>query len=147
MRRPWLFLIVICACSREDTASSSAPATGERVEQVEEQVEQVESQPEQVVAESRFFMAEGAPDPQACKVAADCLGNTIPDRNNPCCQDPRTLEPYTRAYWAWIGTWRRDHCDEVTCPPPPAPSLPPDCAFEVDCVEGVCVDSCPPRRR
>lgn len=98
---------------------------------------------ESLPAKDGFFMAKGAPDPRACTVADDCTGNTIPDLDNPCCQDPSTLEPYARAYWTWINEWRRDHCEAVTCPPPPAPSMPPDCAFEPDCVDGVCVDTCP----
>lgn len=90
-----------------------------------------------------FFMAEGAPQPRACTGKADCLGDTIPDLAQPCCNNPRTLEPYALAYRTWVNGWRNDHCDAVECPPPPAPSMPPKCAFEVDCVEQRCVDSCP----
>jgi hypothetical protein len=89
-----------------------------------------------------FFMAEGAPPPRGCASASDCLGDTIPDVDNPCCQNPRTLEPHARAYRSWVFAWRKDHCASVTCPPPPAPSEPPECAFEVDCVQGQCVDAC-----
>jgi hypothetical protein len=89
-----------------------------------------------------FFMAEGAPPPRGCTSASDCLGDTIPDVDNPCCQNPYSLEPYAHAYRTWIYSWREDHCASVTCPPPPNPSEPPACAFEVDCVKGQCVDAC-----
>jgi hypothetical protein len=89
-----------------------------------------------------FFMADNAPPPRGCTSASDCLGDTIPDVDNPCCQDPYSLEPYAHAYRNWIYTWRKDHCTGVTCPPPPSPSEPPPCAFEVDCVQGQCVDAC-----
>lgn len=89
-----------------------------------------------------FFMAEGAPQPRACTTKADCLGDTIPDLAQPCCNDPRSLEPYAWAYRTWINGWRKDHCSAVECPPPPAPAQPPACAFEVDCVESRCVDAC-----
>ncbi|HLT40298.1 MAG TPA: hypothetical protein VK034_28660 [Enhygromyxa sp.] len=94
-------------------------------------------------ARDGFFMAEGAPDPRACQAASDCRGDTIPDLQDPCCQDPRSLEPHAQAYATWVQTWRRDHCSDVTCPPPPPPAQPPKCAFELDCVDGTCVDGCP----
>ena len=102
-----------------------------------------EPEPSGVAPVDGFFMAEGAPQPRACAVASDCHGDTIPDLDQPCCQNPRTLEPYSRAYKKWLVGWRTEHCADVTCPPPPAPSMPPDCAFVNDCVEGVCVDTCP----
>jgi hypothetical protein len=89
-----------------------------------------------------FFMAEGAPQPRACTTKADCHGDTIPDLAQPCCNDPRSLQPYAFAYRTWINGWRNDHCDAVECPPPPPPAQPPACAFEVDCVERRCVDAC-----
>jgi hypothetical protein len=89
-----------------------------------------------------FFMAEGAPPPRACTVAADCHGDTIPDLDNPCCQEPTSLEPQAWAYRTWLNGWRTTNCAATTCPPPPPPSQPPSCAFEVDCVAGSCVDSC-----
>jgi hypothetical protein len=89
-----------------------------------------------------FFMAEGAPQPRACTSAKDCLGDTIPDLDNPCCQNPYTLEPHAWAYRTWMTAWRQDHCASVTCPPPPPPAMPPECAFQVDCVQGRCVDAC-----
>lgn len=89
-----------------------------------------------------FFMAPGAPPPRGCTKASDCLGDTIPDVENPCCQNPYSLEPYAHAYRMWIYSWRQDHCVRVTCPEPPNPSQPPPCAFEVDCVQGQCVDAC-----
>jgi hypothetical protein len=89
-----------------------------------------------------FFMAEGAPPPRGCSSASECLGDTIPDVENPCCQNPYSLEPYAHAYRKWIYSWREDHCASATCPPPPSPIQPPDCAFDVDCVQGQCVDAC-----
>jgi hypothetical protein len=89
-----------------------------------------------------FFMAEGAPPPRGCTSASDCLGDTIPDVDNPCCQNPSTLEPYSQAYRSWMFAWRKDRCAGVTCPPPPNPTQPPACAFDVDCVQGQCADAC-----
>ncbi len=97
---------------------------------------------EPVPAQDGFFMAEGAPPPRGCKVAADCVGNTIPDLDNPCCQEPTSLEPHAWAYRTWLVGWRSNNCAAVTCPPPPNPSQPPACAFEVDCVAGSCLDAC-----
>jgi hypothetical protein len=93
-------------------------------------------------AQDGFFMAEGAPPPRGCTSAGDCHGDTIPDVDNPCCQDPHTLEAHALAYRDWVNAWRKDRCASVTCPPPPNPSQPPACAFDVDCVQGQCVDAC-----
>jgi hypothetical protein len=138
MQRASLILVLMLglACT-----PSSQPAP-ERVELSEaKQAEPEQPEPESV--RDGFFMAEGAPDPRACTVAADCTANTIPDLDNPCCQNPRILEPYARAYWAWLHQWRRENCSDVTCPPPPAPYKPRQCAIEVDCVDGRCVNACP----
>jgi hypothetical protein len=89
-----------------------------------------------------FFMAEGAPPPRGCTSASDCKGDTIPDVDNPCCQNPYTLEAHAWAYTTWLNAWRKDRCASVTCPPPPNPSQPPACAFEVSCVQGQCADAC-----
>ncbi|MEM9072275.1 MAG: hypothetical protein AAGE52_27455 [Myxococcota bacterium] len=89
-----------------------------------------------------FFMTADAPAPLACAVDSDCHGDTIPDATNPCCNDPRSLRAYSRAYKTWIQEWRGEHCESVTCPPPPLPSIPPDCRFEVRCVRGQCADTC-----
>jgi hypothetical protein len=98
--------------------------------------------PPSMPAQDGFFMAEGAPPPRACKLAADCHGDTIPDLENPCCQEPTSLEAYSYAYRTWLNGWRKDSCAAITCPPPPNPAQPPACAFEVDCVAGSCVDAC-----
>lgn len=120
--------------------SSEAPDGATKEASVDE--ESKNERAEEPRSEDGFFMADGSPEPQACTAAADCLGDTIPDVRNPCCQDPTTLRPHARAYRKWVGEWRKDNCAEVKCPPPPSPSLPPDCAFEVDCVDGTCVDAC-----
>lgn len=151
MKRLSLAFVFTLACSGEQTTKPS----GEDVPEQAKSAEQVES-PEPPSPESKqaeplapkdgsfnFFMAEGAPEPKACTVAAECMSNTIPDLDNPCCQNPRTLEPYAKAYWAWIGQWREGHCQAVDCPPPPAPARPPACSLELDCIAGACVDACP----
>jgi hypothetical protein len=89
-----------------------------------------------------FFMAEGAPPPRACTRDSDCVGDTIPDLDQPCCQNPRSLQPHARAYKRWLSGWRAEHCADTTCPPPPPPAMPPTCAFEVVCADQVCADSC-----
>ena len=89
-----------------------------------------------------FFVAEGAPAPQACSAAADCVANTLPDTRNPCCHNPDTLEAYSVAYRDWVTAWRLEQCVGIVCPPPPLPPHPDDCRFEPRCVEGSCADSC-----
>ena len=140
-----LGLFLGCTNGGEEATPSASP----RPEQPETSTpdkpdtpEQVRETPASLPAKDGFFMAQGAPDPRACQVAADCFGDTIPDVDNPCCQNPTTLEAYTRAYATWVRSWRADHCADVTCPPPPPPAKPPDCAFEVECVEQRCVDTC-----
>ena len=153
MRRLVLLLVFVpgLACSGEEVTPKSPEASVPSVDkpspppktpETETEVE-VEVPPESSPPTEGFFMADGAPDPRTCAVASDCRGDTIPDLDNPCCQNPYSLEPYANAYQTWLNGWRREHCDAVTCPPPPAPSRPPDCAFELDCVDGRCVDTCP----
>lgn len=89
-----------------------------------------------------FFSGEGAPDPRACQTPSDCIGDTIPDPENPCCNNPRSLRPYSRAYRQWIGEWRAAECEEVQCPPPPSPAMPVPCNFEMQCIEGTCANQC-----
>ncbi|MFO7564920.1 MAG: hypothetical protein R6X02_19905 [Enhygromyxa sp.] len=140
-------LALALACSKEEAAVPDSPTPPERVEPEQPRPpEQVEPEqpdpPEALRAKDGFFMAEGAPEPRACTAAKDCLTNTIPDLDNPCCQNPRSLETYTRTYWSWLHEWRRDNCLDVTCPPPPHPPWPKACALEIDCVEGRCVNAC-----
>lgn len=147
MQRLALAFVLVLGCSGEEASKPSSqtppPEQAKQPDPEPENQPEPETLPEPAATKDGFFMAEGAPDPSACKVAADCHGNTIPDPNNPCCQDPRTLEPHARAYSTWLSSWRRDNCASVTCPPPPPPAEPPACAFEVDCVAGSCVDACP----
>lgn len=146
-RLPLLFVLTL-ACSGEEASKPSSEKPPGQVEPKQAEPTQVEpaqaepKQAEPLAPKDGFFMAEGAPDPKACKLAADCTSNTVPDLDNPCCQNPRTLEPYANAYWWWVGEWRKEHCEAVTCPPPPHPSRPPDCSRKLDCVEGICVDAC-----
>ena len=143
-------LFTVLACSKEDVAKAptSKPADSPSAEpkpksEQAKAAEPTTDEPPARAPQDGFFMAEGAPDPRACSVASDCLGDTIPDLDNPCCQNPTSLEPYARTYRSWLGSWRGKHCAEQTCPPPPNPARPPACAFELACTEGVCVDSCP----
>jgi hypothetical protein len=146
MKRLSLVFVLTLACSGEE---ASKPSSKEPAKQVEpskavESATPPEPKPAEPLApKDGFFMAEGAPEPRACEAAADCVSNTIPDVENPCCQDPRTLEPYAKAYWYWVGEWRKDNCASVSCPPPPPPARPPECASKLDCVDGLCVDACP----
>jgi hypothetical protein len=136
MKRSSLAFALLLACSQTpEKVEPDKPAEPTTPEQPQ--------QAEPLAPKDGFFMAEGAPEPRACKVADDCTANTIPDVNNPCCQNPTTLEPYAQGYWWWVGEWRGKNCAAVTCPPPPPPSQPPECALKLDCVDGVCVDACP----
>ena len=145
-------LLTVFACGKEEVARapSAKPADSQAAEPKAEEAKVAEptaddpatDQPPALAPQDGFFMAEGAPDPRACSVASECLGDTIPDLDNPCCQNPTSLEPYARAYRSWLGSWRGKHCAERSCPPPPNPARPPDCAFELACTQGVCVDSC-----
>lgn len=145
-------LPLLLACTTEPTPTPQA-AKEPKVEKAPEQEPPVAPttanptldpplEPPKMPPVDGFFMAEGAPQPRECASASDCLGDTIPDVDNPCCQNPHSLEPYARAYRMWVYKWREGHCASVTCPPPPPPPEPPACAFEVDCIEGQCVDAC-----
>jgi hypothetical protein len=92
--------------------------------------------------EDGFFMADGAPAPQACSADADCRGDTVPASNG-CCQAPHPIRPHSRAYARWVSEWRARSCDGVQCPPPPPPARPAECSFEVRCEAGQCRDACP----
>jgi hypothetical protein len=147
---PALVLALACTANPSAPAPADAPTptptpepTPTPLPEVSTANPIVDPPPEPVmIPQDGFFMAEGAPQPRACKVASDCTGDTIPDVDNPCCNNPHTLEPYAFAYRDWVNDWRKDRCDSVVCPPPPNPSRPPDCAFDVDCVAGSCVDAC-----
>jgi hypothetical protein len=93
--------------------------------------------------ENGFFMAEGAPDPLACTTPDECTGDTVSAEGG-CCNDPYSLRAHSKSYAAWLYRWRTedDRCSVVECPPPPNPSEPPDCAFEMRCVKGACADTC-----
>lgn len=119
-----MLLLILIACGR---AVPEPPVTGT---------------PHPEVPSPAFFLAEGAPDPTACAVDADCIGDTVPTVDG-CCNEPRRLLPHARAYREWVRRWRVEHCAEATCPPPPNPYRPPECAFEVRCEDRVCVDACP----
>lgn len=92
--------------------------------------------------ENGFFMAEGAPPPQACSADSDCTGNTVAAAGG-CCQAPHPIRPHSRAYASWVSEWRAAHCREVQCPPPPAPNEPNECHFQLRCEAGQCADACP----
>jgi hypothetical protein len=127
-------LSLAMACTTQPTPSTEVAK--------QPKVEPVTKAPEPVAPVDGFFMAAGAPQPRACTSASDCLGDTIADVENPCCQNPYRIEAHARAYREWVYTWRKDNCAKVECPPPPVPTQPPPCHFEVDCVQGQCVDSC-----
>jgi hypothetical protein len=127
------------AASEAADSNEVAPSTSEPATEGEEGQEGQPEAPDQV---DGFFMAEGAPPPRACTVDGDCIGDTIPDLEQPCCQNPRSLEPYARAYKRWLSGWRAEHCADLTCPIAPLPGMPRECAFMVVCVDGVCADTC-----
>lgn len=122
-----LVLVLACGSTGSTTESTSSESS---------------SEPPGGTVQGRWFVPTGSPPPQACSVAEDCLGDTIPDAEQPCCNDPRSLRAYARAYRDAVGQWRTEHCEDVTCPPPPAPDMPPDCNFEMRCVEGQCANTC-----
>ena len=90
-----------------------------------------------------YFGAVDSPDPLACTTADDCIGNTLPTENG-CCNAPTSLGVYNQSYRAWLSSWRTKNCQAVTCPPPPNPSQPDECAFAMQCLEGRCANSCSP---
>lgn len=129
----WIALPLALACTTKQPQPEPEQEPKPEVEPPE---------PKPLPSEEGFFMADGAPPPRGCTVATDCLGDTIADEKNPCCQNPYRLEAHARAYREWVYSWRKDNCASVECPPPPPPAEPPPCHFEVDCVQGRCVDSC-----
>ncbi len=92
-------------------------------------------------ADSRYYVTEGAPPPRACRADEDCTGNTLTDG---CCVTEPTPQPQSTAYARWLQSLRlTDHCSDVKCPPPPVPTQPADCTFDVHCVHGRCENTCP----
>jgi hypothetical protein len=91
-----------------------------------------------------IYTVAGAPDPRACAVDADCIGDTIPAKDL-CCQDPYNVVPHARAWRTWMNDWRTRSCAAAhTCPPPPNPAQPAECGFAVSCKDSRCVNACPP---
>lgn len=140
MRTHLIVLALLAACG--STESNGRSGNHQMETETPETLEVHETSATETRLVDGFFSAEGAPDPHACETAADCMGDTIPDADNPCCNNPRSLRPYSRAYRQWIGEWRAAECEDVQCPPPPNPMMPPSCSFEMQCVEGTCADQC-----
>jgi hypothetical protein len=89
-----------------------------------------------------FYMEEGAPDPRHCSIDTECLGDTVTVANG-CCVEDSTPIPQTWAYHTWLSTHRMTPaCQSLGCPILP-PQMPPECAFQMRCVEGLCQNSCP----
>ncbi len=89
-----------------------------------------------------FFVTDDAPDPQACEVDADCIGDTTLGPNG-CCVEPTTIKAHSKKYHAWAGSRRTaPACENVQCPPPPNPAQPAACSFQVRCAEKICTDAC-----
>ena len=90
-----------------------------------------------------FFTAADAPDPLACTSDQQCTGNTILEASG-CCRDPRSLRAVAKAYDYWASARQQSvTCKSTTCPPPPHPSMPPECAIAPRCVAQRCVTQCP----
>ncbi|MFK7987843.1 MAG: hypothetical protein AB8I08_17630 [Sandaracinaceae bacterium] len=89
-----------------------------------------------------YFDAEGAPHPLACEQDSDCAYGGILAANG-CCWSfvDANAAPMSAAYRAW-GMARRTACGD-DCPPPPVPTQPPSCLFEVRCDSGACTNACP----
>lgn len=89
-----------------------------------------------------FYREEGAPDPRHCSIDTECLGDTVTVANG-CCVEDSTPIPQTWAYHTWLSTHRMTPaCQSLRCPILP-PQMPPECAFQMRCVEGLCQNSCP----
>ena len=141
VKRLTIALFLLACSGAEPDARGPESASHETATQAQTPEPQTPVQQEAHLRDG-MFSAEGAPPPRACESASDCLGDTVPDPSNPCCNGPYSLDAYSRDYRSWVATWRSAHCDDVQCPPPPPPSPPPDCAFELQCVEGVCANGC-----
>lgn len=90
-----------------------------------------------------FFTAEGAPDPLACTADADCTYAGAVNAEG-CCWSYRDANAVamSAAYRDWQTAHRAANCDEVACPPPPVPTRPEACLFEVSCVDAQCQNAC-----
>ena len=92
--------------------------------------------------EAGYLVAEGSPAPLACASDADCTyGGALGDD---CCWTFRDMNAVvmSTAYRTWQDGYRAAHCAQAQCPSPPVPSAPPDCLFQVRCVEGLCDNAC-----
>lgn len=134
----WVALVLLVGCGSNEPSTSSETNETE----VDETGSEEPSAAADGTVDGRWFVPAGSPPPQACEAPEDCMGDTIPDAAQPCCNDPYSLSAYAIAYRDAINAWRQSHCADVTCPPPPAPTPPPDCAFEMRCVEGQCANAC-----
>jgi hypothetical protein len=93
--------------------------------------------------DGRYYVEAGAPDPLACQVDKDCIGDTVTDEGGCCIASPAPY-PQTWPWHTWLSNRRMSAtCKAVTCPPLPIPTEPPKCAFDVHCQAGKCVNSCP----
>jgi hypothetical protein len=89
-----------------------------------------------------FYRTDESPDPVACEVDSDCIGDTTLGKAG-CCNEPTTIRPHAKKYRAWAGKHSAsDVCREVTCPRPPNPAQPAECYFQVSCVKNTCVNAC-----
>ena len=90
-----------------------------------------------------YYTAEGAPDPVACESDDQCVASGVL-REDGCCWTYRdaNLVPQSAAYREWTNE-RRSECDVEACGPPPVPTQPADCLFEVSCQQGRCENACP----
>lgn len=127
--------LALAACGRTAPAERTAPpVTGPTGEAPVER--------DGLIQRDGFWTLEEAPPPLACVTDDDCLGDTVPAEDL-CCQDPHKVAAHSSAWRTFIQAWRDRSCGDHACPPPPSPSQPPACAFEVRCQAGRCVDDCP----
>jgi len=90
-----------------------------------------------------FFVAEGAPDPLACAADTDCAYDGAVNAEG-CCWSYRGVNAVamSTAYRDWQAAHREANCADVDCPPPPVPTRPEECLFEVSCVDAQCQNAC-----
>jgi hypothetical protein len=140
-------LVLVVACSgsaKKDlsggTTSFVADAGAEVDANPDEHIPRLAGPPRLV--EGVYFVDEGAPDPLACRVDRDCIGDTVPDETG-CCVRSNEAVPQTWVWHTWV-TERRlaGGCDEVTCPPLPVQGMPDLCKLRVRCASQRCVSTC-----